>query len=150
MTAAQRPEPSPAPVETTNPVAAPETTDVVAGAEALTRITQPTLDVLAVLLDAEHRELHGWAIIKHTRLRGPTVYKILDRLAGSGFVTARWEREHPDGNKPRRRFYQLTSAGSAHIRALLTEHRAARARRQGRRPRPLAGSTVAAGSGGAR
>lgn len=88
------------------------------------RVTQPTLDVLEALHEAPELELHGWAIIKQTHRSGPTVYKILERLAGAGHVTARWETEHPDGNKPRRRFYRLTPNGIEHARDLLAARRA--------------------------
>lgn len=86
-------------------------------------MTQPTLDVLSALLGADGFELHGWAIIKTTQRSGPTVYKILERFTAAGLVTARWETEHPDGNKPRRRFYTLTPNGVVHARALLAERR---------------------------
>ncbi|WP_435209414.1 PadR family transcriptional regulator [Micromonospora sp. bgisy143] len=99
--------------------------DAVQPVEGITRVTQPTLDVLAALINADGFELHGWAIIKEAQLRGPTVYKVLERLTAAKLVTARWELEHPDGNKPRRRFYQLTDAGAARARALLAERRPA-------------------------
>lgn len=87
------------------------------------RVTQPTLDVLDALLNAEGLELHGWAIIKTTKRAGPTVYKILERLTDGGLVTARWEREHPELGKPRRRFYRLTPTGAAQARELLAHRR---------------------------
>ena len=91
------------------------------------RITQSLLDVLVALLDAEGNELHGWAITKTTKLSSPTVYKILERLTDGGMVTARWEDQHPDINKPRRRFYRLTPNGVAWAGALLRERRPERA-----------------------
>ncbi|WP_433263046.1 PadR family transcriptional regulator [Micromonospora vinacea] len=75
------------------------------------RITQPTLDVLGVLLDAKDHELHGWAIMKSVHRGGPTVYKILERLTEAGWVDARWEIQEPTDNRPRRRLYRLTSQG---------------------------------------
>ncbi|WP_426504939.1 PadR family transcriptional regulator [Dactylosporangium sp. McL0621] len=80
----------------------------------LQRVTAPLLDVLVVLLDAHRHgqeELHGWAIMKSARRSGPTTYGVLDRLEEARWVTGRWEAEHPDGNKPRRRFYRLTPHG---------------------------------------
>src|SRR5262249_51103563 len=91
----------------------------------IVRVTQPTLDVVAALLNANDCEMYGWAIAKVTRRPGPTVYKVLERLTVLGMVTARWERRHPDGNKPRRRFYRLTSAGPLRAHALLAERRSA-------------------------
>ena len=105
--------------------AARSAAEAVQPAEGIARVTQPTLDVLAALINADGFELHGWAIIKAAQLRGPTVYKVLERLTAANIVTARWEQEHPDGNKPRRRFYQLTDAGAAQARALLVERRPA-------------------------
>ncbi|HET8684025.1 MAG TPA: helix-turn-helix transcriptional regulator [Micromonosporaceae bacterium] len=98
----------------------------------LERVTQPTLDVLEALLSAEGLELHGWAITKATQRTGPTVYKILERLTVGGLVTARWESEHPEPGKPRRRFYRLTPTGAERARGLLAQHRPGSAR--GMRP----------------
>lgn len=91
----------------------------------LTRVTNPLLDVLEVLLDAfsESAELHGWAIMKNTQRSGPTVYGVLDRLEDASWVTARWEEKHPEPNKPRRRFYALTPNGAVSARSLLAERR---------------------------
>lgn len=96
------------------------------------RVTQPTLDVLEALLGAEDFELHGWAIIKGTKRAGPTVYKILERLAGAELLSERWEELGPDDNRPRRRFYKLTPNGIAHARQLLAERRPQTASRWGR------------------
>jgi DNA-binding PadR family transcriptional regulator len=95
----------------------------------LERITQPTLDVLEALLDADDFQLHGWAIMKATRRAGPTVYKILERLAHAHWVTARWEDRADEPNRPRRRFYRLTPDGAVRARALLVDRRPEAARR---------------------
>lgn len=91
----------------------------------LQRITQPTLDVLEVLLRAhkEGKEIHGWAIMKETKRSGPTVYNALDRLEDAGWITGAWEELKPEANRPRRRFYQLTGEGAPEARALLAERR---------------------------
>ncbi|MDG4816900.1 MULTISPECIES: helix-turn-helix transcriptional regulator [unclassified Micromonospora] len=91
-----------------------------------TRVTQPLLDVLEVLLVAEDHDLHGWAIMKATRRSGPTIYKILERLAASEWVEGRWEVLRSDESRPRRRFYRLTPLGVVEARSLLAS----------RRPRP--------------
>jgi PadR family transcriptional regulator PadR len=99
-------------------------------------VTNPLLDVLEVLLEAFDdgaSELHGWAIMKNTQRSGPTVYGVLDRLEDSRWVTARWEEQHPERNKPRRRFYTLTPTGAVSARSLLAERRPARSPR---RPQP--------------
>ncbi|MCY1141365.1 helix-turn-helix transcriptional regulator [Actinoplanes sp. Pm04-4] len=90
------------------------------------RITAPFLDVLEVFLAAIGDELHGWAIIKASSRGGPTVYKILERLEGMGWVTARWEERASEPNRPRRRYYKLTGDGAAGARELISA----------RRPRP--------------
>jgi PadR family transcriptional regulator PadR len=90
------------------------------------RVTDPLLDVLEVLLkafDNDRQELHGWAIIKATRRSGPTVYGVLDRLEDAHWITGRWENHHPQPNKPRRRFYQLTPTGVVSASRLLTARR---------------------------
>ncbi|WFE48835.1 helix-turn-helix transcriptional regulator [Micromonospora sp. WMMD1155] len=82
------------------------------------RITGPLLAVLNALLDADDNELHGWAIMKATGKGGPTVYKILERLNESKWVTSRWEDDAEPG-KPRRRYYKLTPHGVSSARALI-------------------------------
>jgi PadR family transcriptional regulator PadR len=93
--------------------------------QGLTRITTPLLDVLEVLIEAFERgtELHGWAIMKATKRSGPTVYGVVDRLEGAGWITGRWESENPEPNKPRRRLYHLTSDGAIEARALVAARR---------------------------
>ena len=92
--------------------------------EAPFRITPPLLDVLEVLLEAARGdELHGWAIMKATGRTGPTVYQVLDRLTRAEWVEARWEERHPDGNKPRRRFYRIKPDKYAPARAVLAARR---------------------------
>lgn len=86
------------------------------------RVTGPLLDVLEVLIDAP-QELHGWAIMKATTRSGPTVYQVLERLTEAGWVSARWEAQHPEPGKPRRRFYRLTPTMVPAARALLAERR---------------------------
>jgi len=90
---------------------------------SIERVTQPTLDVLEALLAADRLELHGWAIMKTTKRAGPTVYKVLDRLAEAGWVTRSWEEQPPDANRPRRRLYRLTADGCSRARALLAQRR---------------------------
>jgi DNA-binding PadR family transcriptional regulator len=97
------------------------------------RVTAPLLDVLEVFLAANGDELHGWAIIKASQRGGPTVYKILERLTEMGWVTARWEHQAAEPNKPRRRYYKLTGDGVAQADALIADRRPARF---GKPPRP--------------
>ncbi|MFG1775832.1 PadR family transcriptional regulator [Micromonospora sp. NPDC049051] len=87
------------------------------------RVTGPLLAVLNALLAADDYELHGWAIMKATGKSGPTIYKILERLAESEWVTSRWD-EHTEPGKPRRRYYQLTGHGIASARQLIAQREA--------------------------
>jgi DNA-binding PadR family transcriptional regulator len=90
------------------------------------RVTKPLLDVLEVFLDAfeaNHRELHGWAIMKAVARSGPTVYGVIDRLEDAGWINGRWEEQNPQPSKPRRRLYHLTPDGAIAARDLLTRRR---------------------------
>jgi PadR family transcriptional regulator PadR len=102
------------------------------------RVTGPLLDVLEALLRArnENAELHGWAIMKEAKRSGPTVYGVLDRLEDAGWITGRWEAQHPESNRPRRRFYQLTGVGAAAAHELLAARRPQALRH---RPKPAPG-----------
>lgn len=102
------------------------------------RVTGPLLDVLDVFLLAfdDDAELHGWAIMKAAKRSGPTVYGVLDRLEDAGWITGRWEDQHPEPNKPRRRFYRLTPTGVIKAKELLA---ARRPRGLARPPKPEPG-----------
>ncbi|GAA4089678.1 PadR family transcriptional regulator [Nonomuraea soli] len=91
----------------------------------LERVTQPTLDVLEVLLSAfdSNQDIHGWAIMKAAKRAGPTVYKVLDRLEDARWISGEWEELGSDQPGPRRRFYRLTGEGAPAARALLAERR---------------------------
>lgn len=85
------------------------------------KITGATLDVLEVLISGD--ELHGFAIAKAAGKPTGSVYPILLRLEGAGWVESRWEEEHPETGRPRRRFYQLTADGMASARSVVQERR---------------------------
>jgi DNA-binding PadR family transcriptional regulator len=103
------------------------------------RVTAPTLAVLDALLAAgPDTELHGWAIIKATGHAGPTVYKILQRLADSALLTVRWDdTTQQPGEPPRRRYYTLTPAGAEQARELLDQRADHRQQAPARRPGPV-------------
>jgi DNA-binding PadR family transcriptional regulator len=90
-----------------------------------TRVTEPQLDVAACLLRAHFQgeQPHGWAIMKATKRSGPTVYQVLDRFEDRGWIEGSWEELDSTSNRPRRRFYRLTSEGLAGVQDLLTERR---------------------------
>jgi PadR family transcriptional regulator len=88
-------------------------------AQLLTHLRRGTLEycVLALLLDGERyavdvtRALSRDAVLVTSE---GTVYPLLSRLRRDGFVTSAW-RESPVG--PPRRYYALTKAGAAALRA---------------------------------
>ena len=89
------------------------------------RVTDATLDVLEVLLQAHHdgRDIHGWEIKKAIRRSGPTVYGVVDRLEDARLIEGHWEHQDSLDKGPRRRYYQLTGAGVAAASKLIAERR---------------------------
>ena len=90
------------------------------------RVTRPLLDVVEVFLRAfnnGNKSLHGWIIAKEVQRSGPTVYGVLDRLEGAGWITGKWEPQSSEANKPRRRVYHLTSDGVEKVKGLLAARR---------------------------
>ena len=73
------------------------------------RTTSQLRLVLEVLLSDPEGKHWGFGIMKTTGLTSGTVYVILARLEGEGWVTSDWA--DPEGSSPRRRFYQLTPEG---------------------------------------
>lgn len=89
----------------------------------LSRITAATADVLRALLDAEGATW-GMLVIKATGRPAGSVYPILERLEGAGWVTSAWEAD-TERSGPRRRLYELTTDGAeaapaaiAHVRSV--------------------------------
>lgn len=95
------------------------------------RVTRPLLAVLEVFLRAwrDGEELHGWAIMKAAGRSGPTVYGTLDRLEDAQWIAGRWEDQHPEPGRPRRRFYRLTPLGELRSRELVASRIPASPRR---------------------
>ncbi|NUS13459.1 MAG: PadR family transcriptional regulator [Streptomyces sp.] len=90
--------------------------------EAALRLTMPTIAVLETLLAAQpHAPVWGLEICRTAELGAGTVYPILARLAGLGWVEAR-EEDGPHPGRPARRLYEFTTAG----RELAAEALAAR------------------------
>src|SRR5688500_15112122 len=85
------------------------------------RLDGATTAVLDVLLDAwdQRTEVHGWQIMHRARRSGPSVYRALDRLEDSGWITATWEILGSGEQRPRLRYYRLTAdkveAARAHV-----------------------------------
>jgi len=86
------------------------------------RITGPTLKVLAALLSSPRDELSGAEIGRAAKLASGTLYPILLRLEGAGWLTSRWEREAPNElGRPRRRFYRVTALGAKKAKAAVKD-----------------------------
>lgn len=75
-------------------------------------ITRQTLKVLSVLMEDLEEQHYGFELMKRTGLPTGTVYPILTRLEGDGWVTSAWEDIDPsvEGRRPRR-YYHITALG---------------------------------------
>ncbi len=79
------------------------------------RMTVGVQAVLGALLQQPDTELYGLEIVKASGLEPGTIYPILQRLRGAGWVQDRWEDPgpaHKEG-RPLRRYYSLTAEGRA-------------------------------------
>lgn len=83
----------------------------------LSRVTPATVDVLNALLNGE-APVWGLLVVKQTSRPAGSVYPILERLEGSGWVTSAWE-DDSERTGPRRRLYELTSDGAAAAREVV-------------------------------
>jgi PadR family transcriptional regulator PadR len=79
------------------------------------RMTVGVLAVLGALLDRPDTELYGLEIVRASGLEPGTIYPILQRLRGVGWVRDRWEDPEPahTAGRPPRRYYRLTMEGRA-------------------------------------
>ena len=82
------------------------------------RVTYPTA---IVLLAVSRGVAYGFDIMETTGLQSGTVYPILRRLEAAGLVRSRWEAvtNARDEQRPPRRYYQVTGAGSRELRTAL-------------------------------
>lgn len=82
------------------------------------RLTRTTTRTLLAFLDAPRSWRYGYELMKVTDLSSGTLYPILARLTGDGWLESRWEEsEHP--GKPPRQMYRLTAAGRVQARHAL-------------------------------
>ncbi len=79
------------------------------------RMTVGVLAVLGALLDRPDNEQYGLEIVRASGLEPGTIYPILQRLRGAGWVNDRWEDPAParSQGRPPRRYYRLTIEGRA-------------------------------------
>jgi aminoglycoside phosphotransferase (APT) family kinase protein len=92
----------------------------------LSRMTAATADVLRALLDAAG-PTWGMLVIKGTGRPAGSVYPILERLEGAGWVSSAWEAD-TERSGPRRRLYELTSEGAQAAATAVARFEAAAAR----------------------
>jgi DNA-binding PadR family transcriptional regulator len=86
-------------------------------------MTYPTALVLQALASGYH---YGFDIMDVTGLASGTVYPILRRLDREGLVRSRWERAevaHRE-QRPPRRYYEVTQAGTRLLPELASRYRA--------------------------
>lgn len=77
------------------------------------RITQPVLKVLRVFLDSSNAEIAGSDVRERTGLATGTLYPILLRLEGYGWLESQWEDIDPsEAGRPRKRLYRITNSGA--------------------------------------
>lgn len=79
------------------------------------RSSGQTLNLLRTLMDEPHKWHHGYELSKATELRSGTLYPILMRLSGRGFLEHKWVETQETGRPPRH-VYRLTAQGVAHAK----------------------------------
>ena len=85
------------------------------------------LDILDVIMNAPPDDpTWGLKICELTGHGTGTVYPALDRMLNAHWIEDRWE-EPPPEDRPRRRYYQITSAGRVAYHEAVTARSARRA-----------------------
>lgn len=83
------------------------------------RLTAVIMDVLDVITRCPpDNPAWGLALCTATGYGSGTIYPALDRLMKAGWITDRWEDPAPQ-DRPRRRFYEMTSVGRVQYAAEL-------------------------------
>ena len=67
-------------------------------------------NLLALMLSARGRWLHGYELSELTGLKSGSLYPILMRLNDRGLLESKWEPS-PHPGRPQRRLYRLTAQG---------------------------------------
>lgn len=79
------------------------------------KITLGVQAVLGAMLQDIDAELYGLEIVRASGLEPGTIYPILQRLRGAGWISDRWE--DPESaraeGRPPRHYYRLTAEGGA-------------------------------------
>ncbi|WP_308442653.1 PadR family transcriptional regulator [Rugosimonospora africana] len=96
------------------------------------------MQVLEVFLADPTVERYGLDVMRATGCPSGTIYPILIRLQGIGWLQTHWEDIDPvQAGRPARRWYRLTPHGAQSARAELAAYRQRRTPRRGAvKPRP--------------
>jgi DNA-binding PadR family transcriptional regulator len=84
-----------------------------------------TITLLEELLRHPARWRYGYDLIRETGLSAGTLYPMLARLAGYGWLAAEWSDEPEEPGRPHRHHYRLTPAGRAGARGMIVRALAA-------------------------
>ena len=86
------------------------------------RLSGPTLKVLKLFLEAPREQRSGSTISRETKLGSGTLYPLLSRLEGAGWLASQWEDIDPsEAGRPKRRYYALTEHGRDKAKAAFDE-----------------------------
>ena len=108
------------------------------------KMTGPVQQVLQAMLEDAAVPRYGLQISKQAGLETGTLYPVMARLEGVGWVESSWEDPELsiDAGRPRRRYYRLTKDGAGQARLALAE---ISSRREKRRSSLTAGQPGALG-----
>ncbi|HEX2818632.1 MAG TPA: helix-turn-helix transcriptional regulator [Streptosporangiaceae bacterium] len=96
------------------------------------KMTGPVEQVLRAMLEDAAVPRYGLEISKQAGLEAGTLYPVMARLEGVGWLESSWEDPAvsiSDG-RPRRRYYQLTKDGAEQARLALAEISSRREKRR--------------------
>lgn len=79
-------------------------------------LSEHARSLLSVLADAGGRWSYGYELASLTGIRSGTLYPLLIRLEGQGYLEAEWQQPAASGRPPRHA-YRLTAAGLALARS---------------------------------
>jgi len=85
------------------------------------RVTKPTLKVVTFLNGLKGASTWGLQICAETGLGSGSVYSVLDRFEGYGWVESYWE-EDDNRRGARRRLYKVTTIGTGSLKQLVADH----------------------------
>ena len=86
--------------------------------------SRQTEALLAAFLEQPQEWKHGYDLSRGVGLQSGTLYPILMRLRGQGWLESKWE-ERPVPGRPPRHFYRLTPLGLESARVQFAEKRTA-------------------------